>query len=415
MRSRGRDGRDVLLWDHVKVKVTPEDFVVEEEASMPLTRGAAAYAVFHLSKKSWDTFDLIDLLARRLGVKRADIAVGGMKDRHGSTEQTVTVRGLRHAPRAISEANFTMRFNGWSQVPISAQAVRGNTFTITLRDIAEQEMERLRRNIQSVRECGVPNYFDEQRFGSARHGAGFMGKEVFLGRRENALKLYFTPSKHDDRKTRALKSCVIENWGKWEACAGLAFGEYGRILAYLAGSRRAWHQALEMIDRRFLLFVVNAYQSFLFNEVLARWLTAQAADGGFTLRQLRYPHGTWEFYETVPRGLLAGMRSVKLPVPGHDSSPEDPRIRGIVQEVLDAEEIGLSDLRVRQMHRIVVHGVERDAIVLPEGMRVEAPEKDDLYPGRSKLRLRFFLPRGSYATIILKRIAMAFPTRREDR
>ena len=109
---------------------------------------------------------------------------------------------------------------------------------------------------------GIPNYFDEQRFGSARHGAGFMGKEMFLGHREKALRLYFTPSKHDDQKTRKLKKCVMENWGHWDRCAGVGFGEYGRLLAYLRENRLAFHQALEKIDRRFLVFVLNALNRF---------------------------------------------------------------------------------------------------------------------------------------------------------
>ena len=398
----------------VKVKVTPADFVVEEEADLPLSDAASAYAVFRLSKKSWDTFDLIDLLARRMGVKRDDINVGGMKDRHGSTEQVVTVRGLRHRPRAISESNFTLRFAGWSDKPISARAVRGNKFTITLRDIADAEIQRIQRNLHSVQACGFPNYFDEQRFGSARHGAGFMGKEICLGRRENALKLYFTPSKHDDQKTRKVKKCVIDNWGRWEECTGTAFGEYGRILGYLAGSPRAFHQALQMIDRRFLLFVVNAYQSFLFNEILAKWLKRLQEEMGLGLRSLRYARGTWEFYEELSEEQLRRMLPVKLPVPGHDSELHDERVRAIVQEVLAAEAISLSDLRVRQMHRIVVHGVERRALVLPEGLRASEPESDDLYKGKKKMTLSFFLPRGSYATILLKRIGMAYPSRRAD-
>ena len=43
-------------------------------------------------------------------------------------------------------------------------------------------------NAPVVAADGIPNYFDEQRFGSARHKAGFMGREIFLGRREEALR-----------------------------------------------------------------------------------------------------------------------------------------------------------------------------------------------------------------------------------
>jgi len=394
---------------HVKLKVTPTDFLVEEENDLPVSAQTAPYAVFQLSKRSWDTFDLIELLARRLRVRSEDISVGGFKDRHGSTSQLVTVKGLRGRPHPVSDTNFTLEFKGWSASAASAREVRGNRFAITLRDMSPAEAARIPRNVEAVAGCGFPNYFDEQRFGSARHGAGFMGKEILLGRRESALRLYFTPSKHDDQKTRKLKKCVIENWGTWEACAELAFGPYGRILSYLAKSRRAYHQALEMIDRRFLLFVVNAYQSFLFNEVLARWLRLQASADGFPLHPLRYAFGVYEFFDTLPRAAARRLASTVLPVPGHDTEVKDPDVRAVLHEVLAEERIRLGDLKVRQMRRIIVHGVERPAIVVPEEMSVSAVEDDDLYAGKKKATLRFFLPRGSYATILVKRVAQAVP------
>jgi tRNA pseudouridine13 synthase len=199
----------------VKLKATPQDFIVEEEAAAAvLPREAAGpsspraeYAVFQLSKTSWDTFDLVDLLARRWGVPREAIGLGGFKDRHGSTVQRISVRGLKGngpngEPASIEEKNFRAAFAGWSDRPLSAREIRGNRFRITARDLTPQEAARIHVAGDEVSRFGFPNYYDSQRFGSARHGAGFMGKEMFLGKREKALRLYFTPSKHDDRKTR---------------------------------------------------------------------------------------------------------------------------------------------------------------------------------------------------------------------
>jgi tRNA pseudouridine13 synthase len=289
---------------------------------------------------------------------------------------------------------------------VTARDIRGNRFIITLRDLTQSEAERIAVNGEQAARDGFANYFDEQRFGSARHGAGFMGKEIFLGRRETALRLYFTPSKHDDQKTRKLKRCVTDYWGRWEKCAGMGFGEYGRILAYLAAHRRAYHQALEMIDRRFLVFVLNAYQSFLFNEVLARWLREISVEREFPLSSLRTGYGVYEFYDILAPGMRAELQGTLIPVPGYDSLITDERIGRIVGEVLNTEGIRLADLRVRQMHRIRVGGVERAAIVVPECLVVSDVEEDDLYPGRKKSTLRFFLPRGSYATLLIKRLML---------
>ncbi|MBN1834360.1 MAG: tRNA pseudouridine(13) synthase TruD, partial [Spirochaetales bacterium] len=188
----------------MKIKVRPEDFQVREQAAIGVRQEPDRYAVFSLAKSQWDTFDLVDLLARRLRVAKSDISFGGIKDRFGATEQLISVRVPAGSGRAASgprgwrekpeDRNFSLRFLGYSPEAITARSIAGNHFTITLRDMDPREAERCREGAQSIRQWGVPNYYDEQRFGSARHGKGFMGKEIFLGRRKQALQLYFEPS-----------------------------------------------------------------------------------------------------------------------------------------------------------------------------------------------------------------------------
>ena len=394
----------------MKVKTVPEDFQVEEVSSLEVSSTPGPYAVFRLTKSSWDTFDLLAALARRLGVERRDVAVAGIKDRHGRTTQLVTVRGLRGRPRALRDRNYSAEPVGWSAEPASARALEGNRFRIVLRDLDAREAARCLANLEIVRRDGIPNYYDEQRFGSARHGAGFMGRELFLGNREAALRLWFTPSKHDDRRTRMLKRAVIERWGRWGECLPLAFGEYERVLRYLADHPRAFRRAVLFLDRRFIVFVLNAYQSWLFNELLAGLLRLEAAAGGFPLLELRYNVGRFVF----PAGSLAeGVRRaivpLALPVPGYDTDAQDPRVRELLAKLMEREGITLADLRVRQLQRVSAHGVERAAWLLPRDVTVSGPAADERYPGRLRLDLGFQLPRGSYATLVLRRLAAAGP------
>jgi tRNA pseudouridine13 synthase len=79
----------------------------------------------------------------------------------------------------------------------------------------------------------------------------------------------------------------------------------------------------------------------------------------------------------------------------------------VLRAVLEKEGIRLPDLRVRQMSGISVAGVERGAVVVPADLEVSAPAQDELYPGRTRITLSFFLPRGSYATLVIKRLMLA--------
>jgi tRNA pseudouridine13 synthase len=392
----------------VKIKVRPEDFVVQERAEVELDPTSGPFAVYELAKRQWDSFDLLAYLSRRLGVQRRDIHLAGLKDRFGDTAQLLSVRlpapGRGGRPARLLDKGFRLTLRGYARQPLAARDLSGNFFRIVVRDIAPRESARCRQAVAAVAETGLPNYYDEQRFGSARHGQGFMGKEVFLGNREQALRLYFTPSRHDDRRTRELKSCAIQHWGRWGECLPLAFGDYRPLLEYLAAHRRAFRQALERLDRRYLVFVLNAYQSYLFNRILERRLLALAAEHGFALLTRSYRHGRFLYPRELPAGLPEKLAQERLPVPGFDSQVDDPAVRGIAEEVLAGEGIGWSDLRVRQLSRLRVHGVERAALVFPRELAIGEPAGDELYPGRHRLDLEFFLPRGSYATLLLKRM-----------
>ncbi len=46
-------------------------------------------------------------------------------------------------------------------------------------------------------------------------------------------------------------------------------------------------------------------------------------------------------------------------------------------------------------------------MLLPAEVRSEMLERDDQFAGRQAMRLSFVLPRGSYATLVLKRLALA--------
>jgi tRNA pseudouridine13 synthase len=392
----------------MKIKVKTEDFVVREIVNMRISQNPQAHAIFRLNKQEWDTFDLIDLLARRLEIPKQDISIGGIKDRYGKTEQLISIknrRGLKTAVAALPpEDNFKIDFAGYHPTALTARDIRGNHFTITIRDVPSGDLDHCLANAQIVARWGVPNYYDEQRFGGARHGKGFMGKEIFRGSREKALRLYFEPSKFDDSRTRALKSCVLENWYHWDRCLQSASGEHRRILRYLCGHGRAFHKALALIDRRFLVFMLNAYQSFLFNQILSEYLEDLQREQDLAFDTVPYSQGRFLFHRELPEALFEHLQGLTLPVPGWDSQIEDPRIAEIAAQVLEREGIGLRDLKVRQMSRTYINGVERPTILLPQEFCVENVEEDELYDNKKKLTLRFFLPRGGYATLIVKRL-----------
>ena len=169
----------------MRLKEIPEDFVVYEVADIHPERGGS-YALYRLRKRDLTTWDVLGEIARRLRRRQDEIGYGGLKDRHAVSHQFVTIPN--GPKRDLHGEGWALEYLGQVSSPMSKAKLRGNLFEITVRELGISE-EELSREVEAVRRFGLPNYFDEQRFGSARHGRGFVAKEVILGNYERALYL----------------------------------------------------------------------------------------------------------------------------------------------------------------------------------------------------------------------------------
>lgn len=97
--------------------------------------------------------------------------------------------------------------------------------------------------------------------------------------------------------------------------------------------------------------------------------------------------------------------SLPLPSARLHFDPSDPRIP-FVDAVMAEEGLALKELKIKAFREPFFSKGERSAACLPEGLKSES-HTDDGHPGSQKLILCFDLPRGSYATLIVKRIQQA--------
>jgi tRNA pseudouridine13 synthase len=75
---------------------------------------------------------------------------------------------------------------------------------------------------------------------------------------------------------------------------------------------------------------------------------------------------------------------------------------------LAAEGLTWEQLKIRGMRKPFFTRGDRAAMVVPQKLTAAAGP-DDRQPGRAKLELSFDLPRGSYATMVVKRLMIADP------
>jgi len=383
----------------MKLKVKPEDFRVEERLNLRLKR-AGAYSVYRLEKRLWNTLDVIRHLEQRHNLRHLSRA--GLKDRYSHSIQYLSIPG--RGPHSVVEKNYSLRLAGMADQPVSRDILVGNSFQVRLRALTADETSAILSALPRVNRYGFPNYYDEQRLGSARHGQGFIARRLIDGHFNGALRLWLaTPSAADDSHSRQTKAALEQHWGDWKRCLELVPPEARPAIEHLSHSPKDFKGAVYLIPRNLLELFINAYQAWLWNEIMAGVL----ADLKVPLRALEYSHGTLAFYDELTPAQDKYLGRLVIPAPGPDAEPESERVARITNQVLAREGLSLKQLEPRfRIRGVFFKAYPRAAVVRPERMKASRPDDDDLYPGRQTVLLSFFLPAGSFATILVKRLSL---------
>ena len=151
------------------LKSRPEDFIVLEELLFPFS-GDGEHAYLQIRKTNQNTQWVARCLAQHFSVKERDIGYAGMKDRFAVTTQWFSLPAKNISEQRLAEFNqdgieivAQQRHRG----KLRKGAVKHNQFRLVLRDV-DAQAEALSERIELIRRLGVPNYFDEQRFGRER-------------------------------------------------------------------------------------------------------------------------------------------------------------------------------------------------------------------------------------------------------
>lgn len=385
----------------MKVKQHPGDFRVEELTDVrPGPNGD--FAFYRLEKSGRTTPDALRVVSGRWGLDGRRVSFGGLKDKHAETSQYFTV--LRGPGRDLSQQGIVVTHLGQVNEPYTSQQITANRFAITVRHLTAAAEATALAAVDEVSDTGLPNYFDDQRFGSVGRDHQFIGKEMVRGRFESALKLALTsPYAYDRAGPKREKEALRRHWGDWKACrAALPSGHARFLVEHLVAHPTDFRGAVARLRPELGGLYLAVYQSYLWNRMLDLWLRDTFPANAIGVVSLRLG----EF--AVPVRLTGGVRErwqgLTLPLPSARQRPEPGAEWTRVAEAVLAEEgLTLAALKVPGLNKPFFSKGERAACVRPAGVRTE-PGADELNPGRRKLLLAFELPRGSYATMFVKRI-----------
>lgn len=390
----------------MKLKQLPEDFQVEELTAV-VPAGEGPFAFYRLHKRGWTTLDALQALRRRWKIDRRRLSYGGLKDRHADTVQYLTIF---HGPRRnLTHQGVAVQYLGQVLAAYTAKDIRANRFRITLRAVPPGRIPAAEQTLDEVRRDGLPNYFDDQRFGSVGEGGEFVARQMVRGRYEEALRLALAaPYAHDRAPQKQEKAILRTHWGDWAACKALLPRGHARSLVdYLLGHPGDFRGALARLRPELRGLYLAAYQGHLWNRMLARWLVQLCRPEQLVWARLR--RGELPMHGRLDRAQHDELAALVLPLPSArlKIDPSDPRRPGI-DAVLAEEGLHLNDLKLKGFREMFFSKGERAALCLPSPLHHEVGD-DERHPGRQKLVLAFELPRGCYATLLVKRLQACSP------
>lgn len=386
------------------VKADYADFVVEEIPLYPLD-GAGTHIFFLLEKAGLSTDQAVRDIARALNVPRHDVGFAGLKDARAVTRQWMSVEHVdpeRIAGLQIPRLRVLEVSRHRNKLRLGH--LRGNAFIIKVRQTQAERLAELQDALAKLTRLGVPNYFGQQRFGY-RGDTWQIGAALVAGQVDEAVDLILgRPGPADHGHVRRARQLYEQ--GDYLAAAQAwpaLFKTERRALKMLARSDGKRRRALAGIDKSTRLFYISAYQSYLFNQVLAA----------------RLPTGLGQLWD----GDLAWVHASEAVFRVESAATEQPRVdaleispTGPVLGYRTSEPTGpAGELESRVL---AAAGAARDAFrqnwVRAKGNRrpLRFPVTDahialGADPAGDYLELRFTLPRGCYATAVLRELFRA--------
>jgi len=360
------------------LKEQVSDFIVQELATHEAEGGE--HLIVKLRKQNMTTLQAINKLSKMLHISRKRIGYAGNKDKRAVTEQYISIQGVEEEDvNQVFTDEFDLEVIGKGN-RIGLGNLMANRFEITIRDLA-LPIENIRNfGLKTVEEMDgkMPNYFGEQRFGSARPITHQVGRHILRGEYEEAVWTYI--AKPYESEYKSIRKVRKDLWETREVeGAAERFPEKFRyektLLYHLTKNPEDYKGAIKRLPEGLQTLFIHAYQSWVFNKVLSRLVNEGWYD---------------EKYE--------------IPLVGYKTDLKDNMPENMIKEILEEEKVSQEDFRMQDVPELRSEGTYRRAFADFRNFDILEIEEDDLNMGKNKMTVKFDLPKGCYATAFLREI-----------
>jgi tRNA pseudouridine13 synthase len=378
------------------IKQGSEGFMVSELVDESLDISLSyddrhCYPLYVLEKHDIDSNHALFEIERELHIR---LRVMGIKDAKAVTTQYAGMeRVMRNPPAELKSRHTRLTLKGFTKHPLEKKFLVGNKFDITIYNARSSDLSSF---VPEVRMVG--NFYGLQRFGSERLVTHLVGREIVKRnfRRAVELLLCYT-TEFDTQMSREIRSRCADPSNYRQVLKILPRGmdiERQVLLALVAGKDTiAALRAMPITIRR--LFV-QAYQAYIFNRCLSRaimrgedLLQPRAGDLCFEMEGLATFGRIIKYNPSSTTKLVPAIRTA-----GYTFQPGKGRFENITRAILQEEEVAAKDFYIKEMQELSHQGGFRQAPLWCTHFSYK----------RDPLMVLFKLPKGSYATTLLREI-----------
>jgi tRNA pseudouridine13 synthase len=388
-----------------RIKSDYDDFVVDE---VPLYEpsGQGTHTYFLVEKRGLSSAQAAQDVARALGRLQREIGLAGLKDARALTRQWMSIE---HVPPEhllvlrIPRLRILQATRHTNKLRIGH--LSANRFMIRVRDTDTTRLGELRSAFMKLHKLGAPNYFGPQRFGS-RGDTWLIGREVIRGNLPAALdQLLGRPSAVDTGEIlRARELYDAERYAEALPHWPRLFREERRALGALIRRPTARKRAFLAIPQATRNLYVSAFQSRLFNQVVQERIESLARLEAGDLAWLHRSGAVFEVVDPAAEQERADRFEISPtgPLFGHRMTWPQGLPGAVERRALEESGVTVDAFRSPYLR---VKGARR-----PLRFRADDPDMALGADARgSYIELRFTLPRGCYATSLLREFFQAAP------
>ncbi|HEU4604675.1 MAG TPA: tRNA pseudouridine(13) synthase TruD [Nitrososphaera sp.] len=348
------------------------------------------YPVYVLEKHDIDSNHALFEIERECRIR---LRVMGIKDAKAVTTQYAGAdKVIKNPPSELKSTHTRLTLKGFTRRPLGKEFLAGNRFEITIHDPRSYDLSGFVPEISRI-----GNFYGLQRFGSERLVTHLVGREIVKRNFGRAVELLLSfTTEYDTPMSREIRSKSADPGSYRQVLRTLPRGmdiERHVLSALVAGKDAV--SALRAVPITIRRLFVQAYQAYIFNKCLS----AAIANGEDLLEpaagdlcfEMEGPATFGRIIKYDPAAKAKMVPAIRMA--GYTFQPGKGRFENITKTVLEEEGATAKDFYVKEMQELSQQGGFRQAPLWCMDFSYTSP-----------LAVSFKLPKGSYATTLLREL-----------